>query len=141
MINFNAFSDGTISDAGSDANKVILFYNLLQDIAAEYNTLFNPIPPAVVLFPPAADYPSGGGSDALLFADALNTIEVNNHACGTCRMARTAATGVVDGRLSVFGVKKLKVASNAVVPVINTGNTSYTADVIGREAALIILGH
>lgn len=138
LINFNAFSDGTISDPGSDANKVVLFYNLLQDIADAYNAL--PLPPhapAEVLFPPPADYTAG--PDAL-FADGLNTIGVNNHACGTCRMSQTPLTGVVDGELNVFGVKNLKVASNSVVPVINTGNTSYTADVIGREAARIIRG-
>lgn len=137
LINFNAYSDGSISDPGSDANKVISFYNLLQDYAAEYNALFNPTPPAVVLFPPPEDYAAGPEA---LFADALNTLEVNHHPCGTCRMAKTAATGVVDGELNVFGVKKLKVASNSVVPVINTGNTSYTADVIGRETARIIRG-
>ncbi len=137
LINFNAFSDGAIDDPGSDANKVILFYNLLQDIVQAYNTRYSPMDPAVVLFPTPADYMAG---DEALFADALNTIEVNNHACGTCRMALTPVTGVVDGKLRVFGVKKLRVASNSVVPVINTGNTSYTADVIGREAARIIRG-
>ena len=55
-------------------------------------------------------------------------------------MAKTAADGVIDGRLNVFGVNKLKVASNASVPVINKGNTGYTAFVVGLEAARIIRG-
>ncbi len=125
LINFGAFSDV----GGEDATKVIKFYDLVQDIASEAG--------GVVLFPTPDDYAAGFEA---LFADALNTIEVNHHPCGTCRMALTPATGVVDGELNVFGVKNLKVASNSVVPVINTGNTSYTADVIGREAARIIRG-
>ncbi len=129
LISFDAYSDGGPTDAGSDANKAVLFYELLKDIASEAG--------GVVLFPPQADYDAGPGA---LFADALNTIEVNNHASGTCRMSETPVTGVVDGELNVFGVKNLRVASNSVVPVINTGNTSYTADVIGREAARIIRG-
>ncbi len=129
LINFDIYSDGGPTDPGSDANKAVLFYELLKDIASEAG--------GVVLFPPQADYDAG---PAALFADALNTIEINNHACGTCRMAKTVANGVVDGELNVFGVKRLRVASNSVVPVINTGNTSYTADVIGREAARIISG-
>lgn len=129
VINLNLFSDGGVNDAGSDANKAILFYNLVQDIASEAG--------GVVLFPTPDDY---ANAPEALFADALNAIEINEHACGSCRMAANSATGVVDGKLHVFGVKDLMVASNSVVPVINTGNTSYTADVIGREAARIIRG-
>ena len=51
-----------------------------------------------------------------------------------------AANGVVDGQLRVFGVKNLRIASNSAVPVINNGETDYTAYVIGREAARILRG-
>jgi choline dehydrogenase len=122
-INFNAYSDV----GGDDANTVVEFYNLLQDIATESN--------GTVLYPTAAQY---AGGPAALFEAGFVTLDPQNHACGTCRMAQSAADGVVDGHLRVFGVKGLRVASNSVVPVINNGHTSYTADVVGLELACTI---
>ncbi len=131
-VNINIYSDGGPTDPGSDASKVVAFYNLLPGIAAAYGG------GAVVTYPPAVDYLAG--PDAL-FADALNTNVTTQHLSGTCRMAQSPADGVVDGQLQVFGVKNLMVASNSVAPVIEDGNTGYEAFVIGLEAARILRGH
>ena len=53
-------------------------------------------------------------------------------------MAQTAATGVCDGKLRVFGVNKLLIADNAAAPLIEDGNTGYQAYVIGYQAYLFI---
>ena len=129
VINLGYFTDGAPTTPGTDANTVVKFYGVVQEIAtAAHGTVLYPTPDQYL-----------GGADAL-FAAALNAPTVFNHASGTCRMAKTSADGVIDGRLNVFGVRKLKVASNASVPSINKGNTGYTAFVVGLEAARIILG-
>ncbi len=127
IINFDIFSDGPPNVPGTDANKVISFYNTLQDIAIEAG--------GTVLYPTPDQYAAG---DFGLMTAAADTLLPFNHASGSCRMAASAADGVVDGKLSVFGVKNLKIASNSIAPVIEDGNTAYSAYVIGLEAARII---
>ncbi len=129
LINLGYFTDGAPTTAGTDANMVVQFYGVVQKIATQSL--------GTVLYPTPEQYIEG--PDAL-FAAAFNAPTVFNHASGTCRMAKTATDGVIDGRLNVFGVNKLKVASNASVPYINKGNTGYTAFVVGLEAARIIRG-
>ncbi len=128
LVNFNLFTDGSPFDPGSDANQVVNFYNTIQAIAEQAG--------GTVIYPTAQQYLEGPGA---LFGAGVNTLEVYDHATGTCAMGRSAANGVVDGKLHVFGVKNLMVASNAAVPVIEDGNTSSQAYYIGLEAARIIL--
>ncbi len=127
LINFNYFSDGPASEPGTDAYKVISFYNLLQGIASEAG--------GEVLYPTAAQY--AAGDDALLGA-ALATLLPFNHISSTCQMARTPATGVIDGKLRVFGVKKLMVASSASEPVSLGGQ--QVCMMLGLEAGRILRG-
>lgn len=53
-------------------------------------------------------------------------------------MSTTAADGVVDGNLHVFGVKNLMVADLGVAPITPNGNTCYPVYVIANEAARIL---
>ncbi len=125
-INFNFYND----EGGQDRAKIIEFYTVTVPAIADAAG-------ATVVYPTPDQY--AGGDDAL-FGAGLDTLLVAFHASSTCQMAQTAATGVVDGNLDVFGVNRLMVADNSVVPVINKGNTSYTALVVGLEAARIIRG-
>ena len=57
------------------------------------------------------------------------------HGLGTCRMAPLDQLGVVDERLSVYGITGLKVADLSIVPSNVSGNTMSTALMIGERAA------
>lgn len=129
-IAFNYYKD-TVEP--TDMTRTLAMYKVMANIAQQYGT--------TMLYPPKAHYPAPYGTapdDSLLTQDALNvTLIAANHACGTCRMAPTAATGVVDGNLDVFGVKGLACCDNSVVPTITTGNTAYPAYVLGLQKAKI----
>jgi choline dehydrogenase-like flavoprotein len=91
-----------------------------------------------VLIPPflAAKhgYVAGGElSDALLEDFALHfSLTVYHHTC-TCRIG-----DVVDPRLRVLGVDKLRVADASVMPNITSGNTNAPTIMIGEKAAEMI---
>lgn len=123
LINLNFFSD----EEGSDINKVVEFYNLLQDIAQETG--------GTVLYPTPDMY--AAGTEGLVGA-ALSTLLPYNHISCTCRMSTSPATGVVDGTLRVFGVKNLMVASSSAEPITTGGQ--HVAAMLGIEAARIIRG-
>jgi choline dehydrogenase-like flavoprotein len=91
-----------------------------------------------VLIPPflAAKhgYEAGGElSDALLEDLALHfSLTVYHHTC-TCRIG-----DVVDPRLRVLGVGKLRVADASIMPNIVSGNTNAPSIMIGEKAAEMI---
>jgi len=60
------------------------------------------------------------------------------HYTSTCQMGTSIENGVVDGNLHVFGVKDLMVADNSIYPLIETGNTAWTAYLAGIIAANIL---
>jgi choline dehydrogenase len=123
-VNFNDFSDGGPSDFGSDANNVVRFFELLQDVATAAG--------GTVLYPTPAQY--AAGNDALFAAGLASFIEAF-HMSGTCSMGTSAANGVVDGKGNVFGVDGLVVASNSIAPVISDANTGLQAYIIGWQIA------
>jgi choline dehydrogenase len=128
QVNLNFYSDGPSTTNGTDAFKTVTFYKTIKQMATNMGR--------TVLFPTPADYANG---DAALLSDATNSAPIGAyHNSGTCRMATSAATGVCDSNLHVFGVNKLMVADCAVSPLIEDGNTAYQAFAIGLEAALII---
>ena len=72
-------------------------------------------------------------SDALLEDFALHfSLTVYHHTC-TCRMG-----DVVDPRLRVLGVSRLRVADASVMPNVTSGNTNAPSIMIGEKAAEMI---
>ena len=61
------------------------------------------------------------------------------HQCGTCKMGSNPSMAVVDERLRVHGVSKLRVADASIFPTIPTGNTNAPSIMVGEKAADLIL--
>jgi len=60
------------------------------------------------------------------------------HPVGTCKMGSDAGA-VVNDRLAVHGVKKLRVADASVMPRITSGNTNAPTVMIAEQAAAFIM--
>jgi choline dehydrogenase len=117
----------------TDLDRTVAMYKVMANIAQQYGT--------TMLYPPVAHYPAPFGpapDDSLLIDDAKNiTLIAAYHAVGTCRMATSKATGVVDGDLNVFGVKHLACCDDSVAPTITKGNTAFPAYLLGLQKAKI----
>ncbi|XPT01106.1 hypothetical protein M3J09_010247 [Ascochyta lentis] len=61
------------------------------------------------------------------------------HSLGTCKMAPREENGVVDSKLNVHGVARLKIADLSIPPQNVGANTNNTALAIGEKAAEIII--
>jgi choline dehydrogenase len=59
------------------------------------------------------------------------------HVCGTCRMG-TDAMAVVDARLRVHGVSRLRLVDASVMPTVTSGNTNAPTIMIGEKGADMI---
>ncbi|KAI5917755.1 putative alcohol oxidase [Camillea tinctor] len=66
-------------------------------------------------------------------------INSSHHPLGTCKMAPVEKMGVVDGSLSVHGIKGLKIADMSIAPSNVSANTVNTALMIGEKAADIFI--
>jgi choline dehydrogenase len=66
-----------------------------------------------------------------------NAAETYWHQTCTAKMGRDAMS-VVDGKLKVYGVDRLRIADGSIMPRITTGNTMAPCMVIGERAAAII---
>jgi choline dehydrogenase-like flavoprotein len=62
------------------------------------------------------------------------------HSMGTCKMAPRSKNGVVDGKLGVYGLKRLKIADMSIAPGNVGANTASTAFAIGEKAADLFIG-
>jgi choline dehydrogenase len=79
-------------------------------------------------------------SDAELVTAAGNVGTTIFHPVGTCRMGRDDdATAVVDTRLRVRGVARLRVIDASIMPTITSGNTASPTIMIAEKGAAAVI--
>jgi len=61
------------------------------------------------------------------------------HPCCTCRMGSDDSSSVVDAKLRVHGVSRLRIADASVFASIPTGNTNAPSIMVGEKASDLIL--
>ncbi|KAJ3664209.1 hypothetical protein Zmor_008396 [Zophobas morio] len=80
-----------------------------------------------------------GSDDYWKCAIKLLTVSVH-HVTGTARMGpKCDKDAVVDNKLSVYGVEKLRVADASVIPITISGHTMIPSIMIGEKASDLIL--
>jgi choline dehydrogenase len=89
--------------------------------------------------------PGHGPDDNLpdrVIEDHIRTVlKTVYHPCGTCKMGPASdPMAVVDSRLRVRGVSRLRVADASIMPTLVSGNTNAPAIMIGQRCADFILG-
>ena len=77
-------------------------------------------------------------SDADLLAFARETGATVFHPTSTCRMGPDASA-VVDERLRVRGIERLRVVDGSIMPTVVSGNTNAAIVMIGEKGADMIL--
>ncbi|KAJ7738338.1 GMC oxidoreductase-domain-containing protein [Mycena metata] len=65
-------------------------------------------------------------------------VTTSGHSAGTCAMKPFDKGGVVDSKLNVYGVKKLKIVDLSILPSNVNSNTYSAAIAVGEKAAVII---
>ena len=75
-----------------------------------------------------------------LEADLRRRLMLIYHPVGTCRMSDTGEDAVVDSKLQVHGLERLRVVDASVMPVIPGGNTNAPTIMIAERASDLIRG-
>jgi choline dehydrogenase-like flavoprotein len=80
-------------------------------------------------------------SDEALLKHCQRFVKTNYHPSGTCRMGPAGdPMAVLDSRLRVRGVERLRVCDLSAMPNINAGNTTAPALMLGSRCAEFVLG-
>ncbi|HLH87319.1 MAG TPA: GMC oxidoreductase [Xanthobacteraceae bacterium] len=74
-------------------------------------------------------------SRAKVFDHWAESLETAAHHCGTCRMAATAETGVVDKDGRAFGIRNLFVCDGSAIPAAGYANTGLTIGALALRLA------
>jgi choline dehydrogenase len=114
-------------DAEADRRTLIAGMRLVRRIFAQ--------PPLRGLIQEELAPGAGRESDEALLAYARETGGSVFHPVGTCAMGK-----VVDARLRVCGVRRLRIADASVMPAVTSGNTNAPTLMIAERAADFILG-
>jgi choline dehydrogenase-like flavoprotein len=80
---------------------------------------------------------AGSTSDEDIAEFLRNEVETLYHPVGTCQMGNDPLS-VVDARLRVHGVERLRVADASVMPTVPAGNTNAPTIMIAEKAADMI---
>ncbi|MBI3434398.1 MAG: GMC family oxidoreductase N-terminal domain-containing protein [Proteobacteria bacterium] len=99
--------------------------------------------PALAPFEPVEYFPGAAGArnddDAALIRAAGDIATTIFHPVGTAKMGLASdAMAVVDERLRVHGIERLRVADASVMPTITSGNTNSPTMMIADKAAAMI---
>jgi choline dehydrogenase len=78
-------------------------------------------------------------SDQGIEAYIRRWVDSNYHLAGTCKMGSDAMS-VVDERLRLRGLTRLRIADASIMPTVVSGNTNASCIMIGEKAAAAILG-
>jgi choline dehydrogenase len=78
-------------------------------------------------------------SDADFADDARSRAGTVFHPCGTCIMGPDPATSVVDARLRVHDLERLRVIDASIFPNVTSGNTNAPAIMVGEKGADLVL--
>ena len=83
----------------------------------------------------------GDTSDKAIMQHCRRFVKTNYHPSGTCRMGAAGdPLAVLDSRMRVRGLERLRICDLSAMPNINAGNTNGPAMMLGSRCADFIMG-